>query len=173
MYKCISVFFVVVVVGVGFSASTFAQSTEIKIGFVDLQMVIDASEEGQQARAEIKKKADELSQQAKQMKEELEALKADYEQQSLALSEEAKSEKRDAIGRKELDYNRFVKDSRTELQTSEQRALKELLETVGKIVVEYGQQNGYTVILEAGNILYGADSIDLTEEIINAYNTRK
>ena len=33
-------------------------------------------------------------------------------------------------------------------------------------------KNEYTVILEAGNILYGAESIDLTDKIITYYNSK-
>ena len=65
-----------------------------------------------------------------------------------------------------------MQDSRNELRLVEQRSLKQLLEDVGKIVVEYGKTNNFTLILEAGNILYGADQIEITEDIIKLYNTK-
>ncbi len=176
MFKSMSRYIVVVcivsIVYVGFSISAFAQSTEIKIGFVDLQRIIDSSEEGKQAQLEVQKKADELNLQAMQKKEELQAMKEDYEKQKDLLTVEARGEKLEEIRKIELEYNRFVKDSREELGRSEQRVLKQLLEDVGRLVVEYGKENGYTIIFEAGNILYGAENIEITDEIIKLYNLR-
>lgn len=173
MYKATIVVCVISIVCVSFSTGAFAQATAIKIGFVDLQRIIDASEEGQQVRADIQKEADKLSQQAEQMQEKIDTLRNEYQEQTEFLTADAKQEKRDEIGKLELDYSRFVKDSRTELQKAEQRALQQLLIEIGKIIVEYGQENEYTVILEAGNILYGADSINLTDDIVNYYNLKK
>ncbi|GAK57965.1 outer membrane chaperone Skp/OmpH [Candidatus Vecturithrix granuli] len=165
-------FLFVSLMSIGMSKDTFAQTGEYKIGFVDLQLVIDSSEEGSRAQEQMKQKADELAVQAKAMKDDIQKMKDDYDKQSLALTPEARTEKRDEIAKKELDYNRFVKDSQSELRLIEQRALKQLLEDVGRVVVEYGKTNNYTVIFEAGNILYGSSAIELTEEIIKAYNSR-
>lgn len=144
----------------------------LKIGFVDLQKVIDASEEGKRAQEQIKQKADELSQQAKDMKEALNAAKDAYTSQAMALTEEARRQKEDEIARLERDYNRFISDSKVELRTTEQRVLKELLEEVGKVIVTYAADNEFTLVLESGNILYGAPSIEITDEIIYIYNAQ-
>ena len=99
-------------------------------------------------------------------------MKADIDKQQEVLTPEARSQKRDELAKFERDYTRFVQDSRNELRLVEQRSLKQLLEDVGKIVVEYGKTNNFTLILEAGNILYGADQIEITEDIIKLYNTK-
>ncbi len=152
--------------------NVFAQTEPMKIGFVDLQRVIDSSEQGKTAQDEIKKKSEELAQQAKKMEDEYNQMKADFDNQQEALTLEAKAQKRDELAKFERDYTRFVQDSRNELRLVEQRSLKQLLEDVGKIVVEYGKTNNFTLVLEAGNILYGADQIEITEDIIKLYNTQ-
>ncbi len=167
-----AVLLMIIMMSLGVCIPAFAQSSGIKIGYVDLQRVIDSSAEGQHAQEEIKKRVEELEQQAKQMQEELQAMKADFEQQYDALTLEARSAKRDEIAKQERDYSRFVNDSQSELRVTEQRSLKQLLEEVGKIVVEYGKENNFTVILEAGNILYGAPEVEITEDIISLYNSR-
>ncbi|MCP4405834.1 MAG: OmpH family outer membrane protein [bacterium] len=156
-----------------FCASASAQSAELKIGFVDLQRVIDSSAEGKQAQEEIRKRADELGQRAKEMQEAMQAMKADYDKQFDVLTPEAKGQKRDEISKLERDYTRFVNDSQSELRQIEQRALKQLLENVGKLVLEYGKQENFTLILEAGNILYGIEQIEITEDVIELYNSKK
>ena len=156
-----------------FCAGASALAADMKIGFVDLQQVIDASDEGKQAQIDIKKRADELGVEATQMQKDLQAMKSDLEKQFDVLTLEARSQKRDELTKMERDYSRFINDSQTELRQIEQRALKQLLETVGKLVVEYGEQENFTLILEAGNILYGADQIEVTQEVIELYNSKK
>lgn len=173
LYKSLIVCVVVGGICLSVTGNLFAQSAPLKIGFIDLQRVINASEEGQKAQEEIQKKADEYTLQADQIKAKIEALSEDLKKQADVLTPAAKAEKQDEIAKLELEYNRFVNDSREELGKAEQRALKQLLEDIGRLVVEYGQQNEYTVILEAGNMLYGADSIEITEDIIALYNSRK
>ncbi len=168
----IASFLTVVVLGCGMMTSAVAQTTDMKIGFVDLQRVIDSSGEGQRAQEDIKAKAKELENEAKQMKDDIQALKTDFAGKSDMLTAEAKRQKQDEIGKKERDLSRFVQDSQSELRLIEQRALKQLLEDVGKLVVEYGDANDFTLILEAGSILYGSGSINITEEIISQYNAR-
>ena len=169
---CIASFLTLVVLGCGMMTNAFAQSSAMKIGFVDLQRVIDASGEGQRAQEEIKQKAAELETKAKQMQDDLQVLKTDLANKLGMLTPEAKGEKQDEIAKIERNLSRFVQDSQSELRLIEQRALKQLLEDVGKLVVEYGKTNNFTLILEAGSILYGAASIEVTEAIINQYNTR-
>jgi outer membrane protein len=158
---------------IGMLTTASIQAAELKIGWVDLQRVINASEEGKQAQAEIQVRADEYTAQADQMKAQLEAMAADYKNQEEMLTPAARSEKQDEISKLEVEYNRFIQDSRDELARAEQRALKGLLEDIGQLVVQYGEQEGFAVILEAGNILYGAASIEATDDIIALYNARK
>ena len=173
MYKTMLVLLVGAMMCAGIAGKGWAQAGAVKIGFVDLQRVIDASEEGKKAHETIQKKADELSQQAQKSKADIQAMKDDYDKKAEALTPQARAEKQDAIAKKSVDYDRFVKDSQTDLKMAEQRALKQLLENVGALVVKYGKENGFAVILEAGNILYGAENIDLTNEIVKVYNSQK
>jgi outer membrane protein len=149
-----------------------AQQAELKIGFVDLQKIIDNSEKGKQIRNEIQKKADELTRQVKALEEEMKAMKADYDKQANVLTSEAKQEKRDELARKELDYQRFIKDSEAELRKAEKRALQELYQDIGKLISEYGKERNYTAIFERQTIVYVSESIDLTNDIIELYNSQ-
>jgi len=172
MYKYIVVVCVVSIVCVSFSVSAFAQSGEIKIGFVDLQKVINSSEKKKQAEEEYKKKVDELNQQADLFKQELKQLKEEYDQQAEFLKDEAERQKRDELSEKELEFNRFNKDSELKLKRFEQRIFEQLLEEIGKLVIEYGKEHNYTAIFERQMMVYAVESIDLTDEIIELYNSQ-
>lgn len=172
MYKGLVALLVILMIG-NISGNAFAQSGEGKIGVVDFQRVIDASDEGKQAQEVVKKKFDELTQQAKQLEEEFKMMKAEYDNQAAVLTLEARSKKLDELERKEVEYKRFVQDSELEVRKAEQRALQELYNEIKKVVFEYGKQEHYMLILERQSVLYVGESIDLTDEIIRVYNARK
>jgi outer membrane protein len=59
------------------------------------------------------------------------------------------------------------------LQLEGQKEIDTLVKQVKAFVKDYGKANGYTFILganEAGSVLYGAESTDLTETILDALN---
>lgn len=170
MYKYIVALCVVSAVCVSFVGSAFAQSGDLKIGFVDLQRVINSSAKKKQAEDEYKKKVEEYTQQADLFKQELTQLKEELEQQAEFLKDEAKRQKLDEISERELEFNRFKKDSETKLKRYEQRIFEELLEDIGKLVVEYGKEHNYTAIFERQMMVYVTESIDLTDKIIELYN---
>lgn len=170
MCKYILVLCAVSVICINFSVSAFAQSGELKIGFVDLQRVINSSAKKKQAEDEYKKKVEEYTQQVEVFRQELVQLKEELEQQAEFLKDEAKRQKLDEISEKELEFNRFKKDSETKLKRYEQRIFEELLEDIGKLVVEYGKEHHYTAIFERQVMVYVTENIDLTDEIITLYN---
>ena len=172
MYKYLIGVCVVSMICVSFSVSTFVQSGDLKIGFVDLQRVINSSAKKKQAEDEYKKKDEEYTQQANLLKEELKQLQDELDQQAEILTEEAKLRKLDEISEKKLGYDRFKKDSETRLKRYEQRIFEELLEEIGKLVVEYGKERNYTAIFERQMMVYVTESIDLTDEIIQLYNSQ-
>ena len=172
MYKYLIGVCVVSMICVSFSVSTFAQSGDLKIGFVDLQRVINSSAKKKQAEEEYKKRVEEYTQQANLLKQELEQLQDELDQQAEFLKDEAKRQKLDEISEKKLEYDRFKKDSETKLKRYEQRIFEELLEEIGKLVVEYGKERNYTAIFERQMMVYVTESIDLTDEIIELYNSQ-
>ena len=81
-----------------------ALAVDMKIGWIDLQRVINASEEGQRAQEGIQKRADEYTLQANQMKAEIEAMAEDLKKQADVLTPAARREKQDAIAKLEVEY---------------------------------------------------------------------
>jgi outer membrane protein len=62
-----------------------------------------------------------------------------------------------------------------QFQAKKQAQMDSLVDTVKDFIKVYGKENGYTYIYganESGNILYGQDDLDITEEITKALNEK-
>jgi outer membrane protein len=152
--------------------ATSSVAQEIKIGYVDLQRALNDSESGKRAKERFKKEVDRLQVDLQKQKEDLETLKTQLEKKALVMKEEERRNLEKDYQRKLRDFERNYKDSQGELQLQDNELTAELLRELQKVIEEYGRERGYTVILErsSSSVLYGAADVDLTDEIIDAYN---
>ena len=103
---------------------------------------------------------------------ELKKLNDEMEKQKMMLSAEAKAEKERDYQQKVKEFQRFAKDAQDELQQQDAQYTRSILEDLFKVVKDLGTKGGYTLILEKteSSVLYADDAINLTDEVIAAYN---
>jgi len=151
-----------------------AQENTLKIGFVDVQNVLNESARGKEAKAKLEKERDAKQQEIRAKEEEIKKLEADLQKQGAVLSEAARKERQDAITRRIRDLRRLFEDFNRDLQKREADLLNEILREIRKVVVAYGKAHQYTLILEAqSGIIYASQGADLTQEVLAAYNEQK
>lgn len=174
------------VVSLGLAGMVQAQG--VKMGVVDLQVVLDGSLRGKAAKERLKELGDQLQReiQAKRefkerKEEELQNLRSEIQRQGLVLSEQARMGKEEEFRKsiRELqrfiqDTNNFIDDATQEFREKEVRETQLLLGDIRDVVHEVGARDQYTLILEASDsaalVLYMDASVDLTEEIIQRFD---
>jgi outer membrane protein len=154
---------------------TSASAQEIKIGYVDLQRALNDSEAGRKAKEDFKKQVDKLQVDLKKQKDELDGLKDRLEKKAIVMKEDERREMEKDYQRKLRDFERNYKDSQGELQLKDNELTRDLIQELQGVISEYGKKGNYTVILElsSSSVLYGDPKVDLTDQIIAAYNKRK
>jgi|RhiMethySRZTD1v2_1073278.scaffolds.fasta_scaffold235278_2 outer membrane protein len=150
-----------------------ASAWAFKIGYVDLQRALNESSTGKKAKAEFKTKVDGLEKQLKEKKDEVERLKSQLEKQSVVLSDVERRKLEGEFQHKQLDLKRRFEDSQVELQKKDAELTGKILKGLQKIVKDIGDQRGYDLVLELGAspVLYYKKGDDLTEEVLQKYNS--
>lgn len=147
--------------------------TQEKIAFIRSSILLSQYEGMQQAMALYKQKTAlweaNIDTLRSEMNRSVQAYQTDLNkmtEKEKALNEELLETKRKQL----IDYSKNVEQKAKE----EDAALtKEVYEKINLYLQEYGQENGYKIIFaanETGNIVYGKDAIDLTEEILEGMN---
>jgi outer membrane protein len=156
-------------------ASHSAYAETIKIGYIDVQRVLNESRRGMEARKQFQNRGNEFNKVIQKKQDELKALKESLEKQSTMLSNNARREKEREYQREMKDLERLVKDSREELQQIEMEITTKLLKSMEKVVTKLGKEGKYTMILERKEsyILYAPKEIDLTDTVIKAFDAAK
>lgn len=158
-------------------------AAEVKIGYVDLQKALNLSETGKKAKEQIAAQFKTYEGELRQRQEELKKLKDELERQAVLLSEEARADKEREYQKKLKDYERFGKDMQDELRQKDAGLTKQILEEIFAVINEIGEKEGFALILEYGKdrgilertdtpILYAPDRIDLTDQVIKAYDAK-
>jgi outer membrane protein len=148
---------------------------EFKIGIVDLQRALNESSAGKKAKEQFKVEFDKMQNSLKGEKDRLDRMKDDLEKQSVVLKEDERKNKAEEFERRRRDLRRKLEDSDAELRKKDQELTGDILKDLAEVIQQIGQRDGYTVILEnsSSSVLYGAKSIDMTEEVIKTYDSRK
>jgi len=144
----------------------------VKIGFIDIQRAISESQAGKRAKqnfqVEVKKAENDLL----KAKQELERLKSDLDKKGPLLKEEERRNLEADLQRRYVSYQRSMQDQQQSLRQKEGQMTSDILKDLEKIVDEVGKTEKFTLILERSQILYSDQGIDITNKVIEVYNSR-
>ncbi len=151
--------------------SAWAQD-RVKIGFIDVQRAISESAPGKRTRerfqAQVKKAEADLFKE----KQDLERSKSELDKKGPLLKEDERRNLESDLQRRFVNYQRHMQDQQQELRQKESEMTSDLLKELEKIVNEVGKADKFTLILERSNILYSDQGIDITNRVIEVYNSR-
>ncbi|MDD5680636.1 MAG: OmpH family outer membrane protein [Candidatus Omnitrophica bacterium] len=149
-----------------FICPSLAFAKEIKMGYVNLGKTFDEYSKTKQADAVLEKKSGEKEKERQKMVDEISKLKDELE----LLNDKAKQDKQVVIDEKLKKLQEFVNTTREELNKQRDEIVKDIVREIDKIIQDYGKQNGYTVILNDRVLVYGEDTLDVTQDIIDILN---
>lgn len=160
-----------------FVLSTYAglQAAETsKIGLVDFQKVLDNSNAGKAAQAEINRKGETMEAEIKRMGKEVETLKDNLEREALVMSREAREEKERELRIKVSDLRAIQNKHLQTFKETERDLVQKIQKEVVDLVREIGAKEGYQLILEKreSGVVYYLNAMDITDKIIDAYNKK-
>lgn len=158
---------------VGFFPPAAWPQDALKIGVVDVQLVMAGSRVGKQTREKFRSEVAKAEGELRREKQELERMKTDLDKTGLLMRAEQKQELERQLQRRYRDYLRGMQDAQQELREREGELTREILGDVRKLVEAIGKKEGFTLILERSLALYAGKSIDITEKIIRIYDQRE
>jgi outer membrane protein len=171
--KAIQRFCAAAVVLAALAAPAVARA-EIKIGVVDLQRALNESEAGKRAKADFKARVDKLEGQLKGQKEELDGMKEELERKSVVMREDERRKMVTDFEKKRLDLKSKFEEAQGELQKKDQELTGQIIEGLTQAIKQIAESESYTLIIElsSSGVLYHANAIDLTEQVLATYNAR-
>jgi len=143
-----------------------------KIGFINMQEIIQNSNAGKKAAEEFKKLLAKKQETIKAMENDVKKLKDDLDKQGSVMTASARSDKEAAYQRKLRDYQLLVDDTNKELQKRDQEYSQKLIPDILKSVRVIAEKEKYTVVLDISTMPmpYFDKGNDISKKVIDEFN---
>ena len=146
-------------------SSFFAFSQE-KIGVIDSDKIIQESKRGKQAMLKLENMNKSKQQKIQTLQNEI--IKLRKELGSPALNADARQRKTQQLEDRQINLQRLVNDTKTEMQREMQKELLAVNDDIMPIIHQMGKSKGFKLILDlkSAGVLYYDNSIDITADVI-------
>jgi len=163
-------------IAVMFSCSSVfaAGETGSKVGIINIQKVILESKAGKIAKMEFDK-AFEVKRTALAAKEKsARAIEDDIKANGAKMKAGVRKAKEGKLAEDIKEFQRLKQDMEEELKKKDSELTSTILKDILDISKKVGDERGYSLILQASpQIVYMASAIDITDEVLKKYDSRK
>ena len=153
---------------------TAAGDEPVKIGVVDVDQAFNSTEDGKAAREELARKQREAEAQVAPLIEEFNAKKDELQAKRFVLSDEALFQRQLDLKQMQDNIQLKVQELEGNLKVAQTRLEGPLRKKLMDIIDEAGKGAGFTVIFarDAPGVLYSREALDITDLVIEKYNSK-
>jgi outer membrane protein len=149
------------------AGNVFAES-QGKIGYIDLSRSFDEYQKTKDFDKELENKGDMKQQEREKVVQEIRKMREELE----LMNKNAREKKEADIEAKIKSLQDFDQEAKTDLTKERDNMVKDILKEMSDVIKEYGEKNGYSIIVNDRVLLYGNPEMDLTNEIIKILNDK-
>jgi outer membrane protein len=154
--------------------------TGTKIGTINVEGAIIASNEGQRDFEALSKKLEPKQNELKGRNDEIEGLKKQLIAQGDKLNEDAKAALQKQIDTKQKALERDAQDARDDASSQESEIAQRILQKMAPMIDEYVKKNGFALIIDSsqnnswpnGPVFWNTGALDITKQVVEAYNIK-
>ncbi|MGA2001744.1 MAG: OmpH family outer membrane protein [Terriglobales bacterium] len=161
------------------AAAAAAPKTGTKIGTLNIEMAVLASNEGQRDLEGLRKKVEPKQNDLKGLADEIDSLKKQLNAQQDKLNDESRDKLLKQIESKQKSFDRANQDFQEDIQAQQGEIGSRILTKMSPLIEKYITDNGYGLILDTsnpwqrgGSVIVSGPAFDITQAIVDAYNVQ-
>lgn len=151
-------------------AAASAAQAEVKLAYVDIQRALNDCRNGKSAKADFRGRLEHVQSQLQGEQSEVQRLKEELEKKGPLMQPDERQRLEQQYTRKLRDFQDDYKNTRDSLQEKDNEITGAIVRDLATIVRQIGQRNGYTMVMEKGNLLWAMPSVDITDDVIRDYD---
>lgn len=170
--KKIPVYFAVAAFVLSCVSIYFAKSSS-ELVYVDVNKLIEGYSRTKVAKAEFEKKANTMKANVDSLVGNWQKELKNYEKERASLSANELKLKQELLANKQQQISGYQEAIQKQIQEEDKKVTQTVINDINDYIKEYGKKRGYKIIFGAsggGNIMYAAESTDLTEEVLKGLN---
>lgn len=158
----------------GQAGNAGTQPPAVKVGVINIQAAIASTAEGKQAAAELQSQFAPRTAELQNLQKQGQDINSRLQNGQTTLSDEEKAR----LQRQYDTLNRTFQRKQQEFQEDTTDAQQDVVNRIGRKMIDvldkYSKENGYSVILDTSSqqtpVIYAANQIDVTQDIIRLYD---
>jgi outer membrane protein len=143
---------------------------DVKLAYVDIQRALNDCRNGKSAKAEFRGRLEHVEAQLQGEQNEVQRLKDELEKKGPLMQPDQRESLETEYNRKLRDFQDDFKNTRDSLQEKDNEITGAIVRDLATIVRQIGQKNGYTMVMEKGNLLWAVPAADITDDVIRNYD---
>lgn len=151
-----------------------AAQAPTKVGIISVQQALVATKDGQRAVQELEQQFAPKRKELEKKQQAVQQMQAQLQKGSAVLSEDQRRKLMGDIDTQTKAFNRDQEDYSAELEQAQGRILQELGQKMMAVLDKYAKEKGFAIILDVSNqqtpVLYAANEVDVTKDIIELYD---
>jgi outer membrane protein len=148
-----------------------AAETDVKVGFVNGQRVLNEAPQAAKAKKKLEKEFEKRDTELQKMAKQLQSLQEGLEKNGLTMSESDRRTKEREFSELNREFQRRQREFREDVSLRQNEEMMALNERVGRAVKQVAEAEKYDLILT--DAAYVSPKIDLTEKVIKALQESK
>ncbi|MFC1891553.1 OmpH family outer membrane protein [Thermodesulfobacteriota bacterium] len=142
-----------------------------KVGYINLQRLVNESEMGKAARVDIQKMRQEKEAELKGKLQEFNSLRDLLNKNGNKMDPADKRDKIQDLNRTSKDYQRLLADAREDIASEDRGLVAFILEKADSVLKSVAKKNNYSIILKDPNAIgYLDPGVDITDEVLKELN---
>jgi outer membrane protein len=160
------------------AAALAAKATGTKVGTINIEQAIFASNEGRRDFETLSKKFEPKQNELKGLADELDSLQKQLTAQQDKLNDESRDKLVKQIETRKKSFDRATQDAQEDFQNQQGEIGNKILTKMAPLIVKYSSENGYGMILDTsqqwprGPVIWYGPAVDITQPIVEAYNVQ-
>jgi outer membrane protein len=145
---------------------------DVKIGIVDVEQALSATNEGKAAREEMTRKTREARAQVEPMLAQRKTLAEELQGKKYVLSDDALFQKQVQLAELENKIKSKLEELDGQLKIEQGKVIAPLESKLRTIIETIGKEQGFTLILQRNNpyLIYSREALDITDLVVARFN---
>ncbi|MBN2062428.1 MAG: OmpH family outer membrane protein [Deltaproteobacteria bacterium] len=162
--------FVLCAAALGLFVSTISFAAD-KVGYINLQRLVNESNMGKAARADIQKMRQQKEKDLKVKLEDFNALRDKLNKEGAKMEEGVKKENMEQLRQAYKEYQRLLDDAKEDIVREDKELVAIILQKADGILKEVAKKNKYSIILKDPNAVgYLDPDVDITDLVLKELN---
>lgn len=147
-----------------------------KIGIIDIQKAIVATNEGRRDFETLQKKFEPKQTELQGLNKEVTDMQNQLKTQGDKLNDDARASLSRQIETKQKSLQRSFEDAQADFQGQQNEVVNRIGQKMMEILDKYAKANGFTLVLDVSSpqspVLWAATATDVTEAVVDQYNAQ-